>query len=296
MTKNIYLASTFVLLVLLSAFSPYILKFHDSNLSGNPSDWGALGSYIGGIVGATFASLSFVCLLITVLLQRKELKNNSEAQKQQRFEDNFYSLLSQHNTTLSELKCRFDDNSHFLHDLNILLDPKGSPKAELIEVQNKILNDIELSQYFRILYQLLKFICKNDVDNKEREFSDCYISNRDNVTENEKMYASIVRSFVPVKLLHVLALNCIPSYSGLNNLSLYKALLERYEFLEHLRADKLPNNERTFAILDGYSYAFGNNTYLDNKCENIINHFKSKYDDKLTEGSYLHTYTLAHPF
>lgn len=281
---------------MLGTFFPYIFKFHDSNLSGNPSDWGSFGSYIGGIVGATFASLSFVCLLITVLLQRKELKNNSEAQKQQRFEDNFYSLLSQHNTTLSELRCRFDDNSHFLHDLNIILVPKGSPKAELIEVQNKILNDIELSQYFRILYQLLKFICRNDVGNDEQVFNDCYISNQDNVTENEKMYASIVRSFVPVKLLHVLALNCIPSYSGLNNLSLYHALLERYEFLEHLRADKLPDNERTFAILDGYSYAFGKNTYLDKKCESIINHFKSKYDDNLTEGSYLHTYYLAHPF
>lgn len=67
-------------------------------------------------------------------------------------------------------------------------------------------------------------------------------------------------------------LNCIPSYSGLNNLSLYQALIERYEFIEHLRADKLPNNERTFAVLDGYSYAFGGNTYLDKKCEEIINH------------------------
>lgn len=296
MTKKIYIAGAIVLLVILGTFSPYIFKFHDNNLSGNPSDWGALGSYIGGIVGATFASLSFVCLLITVILQRKELKSNSEAQKQQRFEDNFYSLLTQHNTTLSELKCRYEDNSHFLHDLDIILATKDSPKEELIQVQKKILNNIELSQYFRILYQLLKFICRNDIDNKGQEFSDYYISSRDNVTVNEKMYASIVRSFVPVKLLHVLALNCIPSYSGLNNLALYQALIERYEFLEHLRADKLPNNERTFAVLDGYSYAFGENTYLDKKCEEIINHFQSKYDEKLTEGSYLHRYALANPF
>lgn len=296
MTKNIYLAVAIVLLVLLGTFSPYIFKFHDSNLSGNPSDWGDLGSYIGGIVGATFASLSFACLFITVILQRKELKSNSEAQKQQRFEDNFYSLLNQHNTTLSELKCRFEDNSHFLHDLNIDWDDESPPKDQLIYVQNKILNNIELSQYFRILYQLLKFICRNSIDNKEQEFDDCYISNTKNITVNEKMYTSIVRSFVPVKLLDALALNCIPNYSSLNNLPLYRALIERYQFLEHLRVDKLPNNVRTFAILDGYSLAFGENTFLDKKCEEIIKHLKSKFDDKLTEGSYLHTYTLANPF
>lgn len=290
MKKNIYLAGSIILLVLLGTFSPYIFKFHDSNLSGNPSDWGSLGSYVGGIVGATFASLSFAILLITVILQRKEIESNREAQKQQRFEDNFYSLLTQHNSTLSELKCRFEDNYHFLNDLDIDWDQNTSPKGQLIQVQKKILNNIELSQYFRILYQLLKFICRNGIDNKEQKFSNCYISNRNNITVNEKMYASIVRSFVPVKLLPVLALNCIPSYSGLNNLVLFQILIERYQFLEHLKADELPNNQRTFAILDGYSYAFGENTYLDKKCEEIVKYFNSRHDDKLTEGSYLYTY------
>lgn len=285
-----------VFIALIIALVPYAYKFNMAKLSSDPSDWGAFGSYLGGVIGAVFASLSFVGLLVTVINQKQELKDNSKAQELQRFEDTFYSLLSMHNTSLSELKARYENNNHFLHNLNTILDPKNSPKEALEEAQNEILNDIELSQYFRILYQVLKFVCKSNTHNQNRQFSLNYINSKETLTDDEKMYASLVRSFVPVPFLPLLAINCIPSCSGLNNLPLFHALIERYEFLEHLRADKLPDNLRTWTILDGYSYSFGKNTYTEKKCNDIVQHFQSQYDEHLTEGSYLHTYCWNNPY
>ncbi|EKO4254706.1 TPA: hypothetical protein NG238_004394 [Vibrio parahaemolyticus] len=296
-TKHILLVALGIISVaLIIALVPYTYKFHMTKLSSDPSDWGSFGSYLGGVIGAVFASLSFVGLLVTVINQKQELKDNTKAQELQRFEDTFYSLLSMHNTSLSELKARYENNNHFLQNLNTVLDPKNSPKEALEEAQNEILNDIELSQYFRILYQVLKFVCKSNTHNQNRQFSLCYVSSKETLTDDEKMYASLVRSFVPVPFLPVLAINCIPSYSGLNNLALFHALIERYEFLEHLRADKLPDNLRTWAILDGYSYSFGKNTYTEEKCKDIVQHFQSQYDEHLTEGSYLHTYCWNNPY
>jgi hypothetical protein len=297
-TNKLFIFAGFFLSVsIVITCAPYIWTFKNSTLSGNPSDWGSFGSYIGGVLGATFASFSFLCLLYTIRLQRNELKENAIAQQKQRFDDTFYALLSQHNTTLINLQSRYEDKHHLIRNLNTILEPDTTfPRSSLKDAQDEILNDIELSQYFRILYQLLKFICKNNITNQEKEFNECSVSNKNSLTEDEKMYASMVRSYVPVQFLPAMAINCIPTYTGLNNLQLYWLLIERYEFLEHIRIDKLPDNLRTWSILNGYSYAFGKNTNIDNKCHHIMDHFEGRYDDELTEGSYLHTYTLNFPF
>lgn len=274
-------------------------------LSNEQSDWAAFGSYIGGTVGALFASLSFLALLYTVYLQRKELTTainaledgansqrkqvaNYEAQK---FETTFYSLLELHNQAVRELNIQEKELSLYVD--NIAAITEIDVNKYLKTRQEKILSNVELSQYFRVLYQLLKFIAKNNVRNKNKTFNQACLECRKTINDyenEEKMYASLVRSFVPVKLLPVLAINCIPTHDGLNNLLKYWALLERYSFLEHMHLASLKLNLSKFLIFDRYSYAMGEKGNISENVETIKVKYPQYFTDELMKGGYLHTY------
>lgn len=277
------------------------------------SEWGEFGSYIGGTLGAFFAFLSFTGLICTVFLQRKELETaivalnkSAHAQEEQaktyetqRFESTFYSLLQQHNDTLNKLGDRSSEFNGILSNLETEMNEDESLAHYLKKRQVHILQYIELSQYFRILYQLLKFVARNNINNTHKLFNESYLADKTTLDNNtEKMYASIVRSFVPVELLPVLALNCIPSYKGLNNLSMYWEMLERYEFLEHIRLDKMPDNLSTFLILNSYGFALGANNGLNDKLQKILAIYKEPFWQEITKGCYLHIYStnVSSPF
>ena len=307
MLKKVVLLATALAISIVAVACCFYFNQFSGGFSSKSSDWGDFGSYIGGAVGAIFASLSFLALLYTVFLQREELttaisaledgaasqRKQVENHEAQKFETTFYSLLDLHNRAVKELDFNTADFSGYLHNLET--DDSVSVDSYLAARQEHILENVELSQYFRVLYQLLKFIAKNNIRNNEKQFSELSLGCRDTISKyenDEKMYASLVRSFVPVKLLPVLALNCIPTYGGLNNLQRYWALLERYSFLEHMRLDHLPINMSTFLIFDRYSYAMGEKG--QNVIGGLVRQLKSKYPDKfesgLMEGGYLHTY------
>lgn len=288
-------------LFVLAVPSVYFIRF-PGGFSENQTDWASFGSYVGGTVGAVFASLSFLALLYTVYLQREELSTavtalnkSAEAQVEQaktyeiqKFETTFYSLLELHNQALQKL----DTSTTVLSYLSNLKTQEKEISKYLDERQEHILKNTELSQYFRILYQLLKFIAKSNVMNRNKVFNTSYLADRSGITENEefeKMYASFVRSFVPVNILPVLALNCIPSPTCIKNLDSYWHLLERYEFLEHLKIDQLPLNLSSLLILDRYSYALGDLERFKKKQLALKNKYPEYFDDKLMEGGILHT-------
>lgn len=291
-----------------TGFVGAICYLYFNNFSGDfsnkQSDWGSFGSYVGGTISALFASLSFLTLLYAIYLQRKELNTaitalnkSADAHEQQvknneiqKFESTFYSLLEQHNQALKELTSSNIEYHAYLSNLKTI-EENISQADYLKNRQLHILENVELSQYFRVLYQLLKFVAKNNVKNPEKRFDEEYIGCRDSIVTNEneeKLYASIIRSFIPVNVLPVLALNCIPSYKGLNNLQMYWGLFERYEFLEHMRLDKMPVNLTTFLILDRYSHALGSNDFLQEKYGVLLKKYKNLFDTELTEGCYLH--------
>lgn len=275
-------------------------------------DFSDFGAYVGGTLGALFAYLSFTALLYTLHLQQKQ----SITHEIQKFETTFYSLLELHNHTVVELMSKIKDrellalfndypsrnqnpeevsdkdHEDFLKNSNIE-DSFEKPTDCLSYLQDLILKEVELSQYFRVLYQLLKFVATNNVGNPVKKLEDGSFDISNNIDEeNEKMYVSIIRGFVPVKLLPVLALNCIPTKDGLHNLEVYKSLLERYEFLEHTRLDSLPENLATFLILDNYSRTFGENRGIDNKVVAIKAKYSGGFADKLTINNYLFTRPL----
>jgi hypothetical protein len=80
----------FGLIVAVIVVVVYVLNF-DGRLSDDPTAWGAFGDYVGGVLNPVFAFLAFIALLLTIILQsreleltRVELKNSADALKDSR--------------------------------------------------------------------------------------------------------------------------------------------------------------------------------------------------------------------
>ncbi|WP_229628078.1 putative phage abortive infection protein [Vibrio parahaemolyticus] len=144
----------------------------------------------------------------------------------QQFETSFYALLSEHNRALDDLISSNKENrNEGLHLVNL-------GEVEFSFVKRMIEKNSQLRRYFRMLYQLLKFVATNHVENTERNFSEEYLNS--NVSLEEKRYSSLVRSMIPNNVLCLLSVNCCQGGKLTNSFRNYFLLLERYGFLEHL--------------------------------------------------------------
>lgn len=63
-----------ILFVVISAFA---LKFHSSQISGDPAAWGQFGDFIGGVSNPALAFLSLIALCLTIVLQSRQLATSS---------------------------------------------------------------------------------------------------------------------------------------------------------------------------------------------------------------------------
>jgi hypothetical protein len=134
-----------------------------------------------GIVNALFSGLAFAGLIITVLLQREELRESREIFKAQKFEDAFYRLLDFYRNNLNEISITVEKEkvngiaslSHQLRKFqNVSKAPSGESFSDnvsekLFEKINNIL--IPQSRYLGTLESLLSLVMKevsNDEDNK----------------------------------------------------------------------------------------------------------------------------------
>ena len=226
-------------------------------------EWGMLGDLFGGILNPFFALLGLVMLLVTLFqnqrelsLSRKEFEESAEALKsqaetleKQRFEDTFFSLLSQHNIALNNItkeRIDYDLDGKQSKSKSIATTMKvkfvgGGPYLPLIhkfsgleQSRDELLKENnDLNQYFRILYQVLKFIALrcpgstayNNFSVKTLKSTSC--------SNEEKLYSNIVRALMSDDVYYLLAINCWCADSA-DSFYKYKLLVERYSFLEHM--------------------------------------------------------------
>lgn len=212
----------------------YVLKFYSYDISEDSGDWGTFGDYVGGLLNPFLSFLALIVLLRTYSTQRKELEETQEilneqkeTQKRQQFESTFFELLKVHNQALES--CQSDlqnltENYRFLNlrDITSKNDYSKSIKTDI--------ND-RCGHYFRILYQLLKFIA-NSNDEINKAFDNQNIEYAV-VSKNEKMYSNIVRALLTDDLMKVLSMNCYCEHGKDDIFWKYKLLIERYAFFEH---------------------------------------------------------------
>ncbi|MDW1996506.1 putative phage abortive infection protein [Vibrio sp. 299] len=242
-----------ILIVSILFFTFYLYVEYNNTLYPNANDslslaekagiLGTKGDYFGGLLNPFLAFCSLMALLHTIRLQSKELSMTREelsktteanskqaealekqvkAARQQQFDNTFATLLSEHNKILSEIA----ENDKAQH----VLDFEHCKSA--MDARRNILGNHSLCKYYRVLYQLLKFIARNHPDNKEKDFSPEYLVSKP--TDDEKAYSSLVRAMIPSNLILGLANNCAFGRTTSKDYLEYTLLVERYAMLEHL--------------------------------------------------------------
>jgi hypothetical protein len=217
-------------------------------LSKDAARWGTFGDFFGGTLNPILSFLALMVLLRTFSMQREELdlqreelketkailKEQFETQKRQQFENTFFELLKVHNQALESCQSDlqrlmgggiFSRINYRWIDLKKTTLENGNEKPIKTDINDTC------GHYFRVLYQLLKFIA-NSNDEINKKFDDQNIEHAV-VSNNEKMYSNIVRASLTDDVMKVLSINCYCEHGKNDIFWKYKLLIERYAFFEH---------------------------------------------------------------
>jgi hypothetical protein len=254
-------------------FISNLFSFFDDSRS-----FGTFGDYFGGMLNPVLTFLTFMGLLITIVLQQKELRltrseiktssralsEQAETQEKQRFENTFFSLFEQHNQLLNLIceprKDKWSDGGSDLRQVHTLCTLETI--SSLKDAKNRLQSKNELvGHFYRTMYQLLKLIAtkhpgsKISLDCPEELLRDVPVS------DEEKFYSNLVRSVLSYEVTQLLAINC---YSDNDSFYKFKALIIRYEFLEHMPFEVREKNCRVLIeSIDHYGVAaFGKSQFL----------------------------------
>ncbi|TMO72743.1 hypothetical protein CWC17_13030 [Pseudoalteromonas sp. S3785] len=234
--------------------TPYVLNFSNNAISKNPQDWGAFGSYLGGLLSPF---LAIGCLYYVV-----------KTFKQQSFENTFNLLLEQHNDIAHKITLKGDSKASIVDDtLNKLgnewlVKEKNSASADINESP-------QINSYLRVAYQVLKFVDENCPDDKRK-------------------YSRIFRSFLSNELVLLLALNSAKRNKKERFKFLkYKRLIERYEILEHLYISFQNNDVNNFTRSNNYLILERFNESAFGDCVNYARFIDSAFKHYILSGKAL---------
>lgn len=264
------------IILFLMTTSLYFYNFHGV-FSNSKGDWGAFGDFIGGTLNPLFAFLSLIAIIYTISIQTQELEYSREELKatkdelaksadaqtkqselfemqnksinQQTFENTFFKLLEHHNELIGVLYDEIEKDG--LGSIFI----KGNELIESLKRHNQGI----IKTYFMTLYQILKF-----VDKQNEKF-------KDENSFDTKFYINIIRATLDDGVLSLLAIEGV-----IEGFDKSKMLIEKYELLEHLNIDSIPlkisydwakiqrnKKEEILEVLFLYNdKAFGKNTDL----------------------------------
>jgi len=172
-------------------FIPNIIRYFNNTklLSDNDlyiTNLGYFGSFLSGSIGLVFAFVTLILLVFTFLEQSR--KNEiSEV------ESRIFKLIE----VLVEIK----NQNELSRKVEIFLE-KNNDISDLSLFKNELKkNHLEFSNFFRMLYQILKYINTN-----EHIISNQYFNKK--VNRRVKDYTNIIRSYLDTNLLTCLAINC----------------------------------------------------------------------------------------
>lgn len=269
-----------------------------------PSDrdaWGQTGDFFGGVLNPIISMGALILLFFNLRLTKGELEDTKKilhlqtnSQEKQRFEDTFFSLLNQHNNLIEKLNDRLPKiKFNYGGRLNLCVIPTAyNARDELWKLVSE--KESLIRTYFRVLYQLLKFI-KNNYPDKNVAFEMKYeISLKDKANRNyskiifdgddarsftkEKAYSNFVRSFIPDFLGELIIINSIYNEKENNEICGYKEfadLLSRYAFFEHFPID---NSDENF--LEALSFCYDESKKCNNDVENPSSIYKEILGEK----------------
>ena len=248
---------------------------------------GTFGDFFGGVLNPIFTFLTFFGLIITIVIQRMELRLAREeyektavALNTQAIESTFFNTLDLHHKIVESLKFdpavvppgergRLRKNAGIIRPLKDPQIGRNVFTAILQELSDSCLSVTEfhktykliqtehnhiLGHYFRNLYQALK-----TVDNYSTEILSY---------QQKHKYAGILRAQLSSSELALLFLNCL---DGMVDEGQFKNLLVRYRMLEHL----------PLTAAGGLYYFVGTTTAIAD--ETIIRQYTKESDISMVE-------------
>lgn len=232
--------------LLVALLLAYVLTF-GINLSQKQETWGQFGDFLGGVLNPIFSFMALIGLLITIALQVRQLRisahelrsaeaalsSQSDATKAQNFEASFFQLLRMHNDVINAIDLQSEDGritkgrdcfKVFVNRLekDLRMDG-GSQKYEVFATQYEIFyinHEHEIGHYFRLLYNIVKFVKLTDGIDKKR-------------------YTNLLRAQLSSYELKLLFYNCISSWGK----EKFKPLVEEFALLKTIPTTVLPENE-----------------------------------------------------
>jgi hypothetical protein len=280
------------------------LVFFINIFSLGTSSFGEWGDFFGGVLNPILTFLTFMGLLITIIIQKKELKESRDVfikqqealEKQQEemtiqsFDNKFFQMLNSFNEITNALKLNIYQKEYSSKELfeqlveelkkeiftkyneDVIVNDIKSNKIDYIyaifpDFNNKF--DTTFKYYFLNLYQLLKFI-DEDIPHKDKD-------------KYSKKYANILRAQLSKNELILLTYNAIGvmEFCGDN----YKKLVEKYSFFEHLTYDDYISDnqysEHIINIINSILKLYDDKVFGENK--GIINNIKIIQDDNIPQ-------------
>ena len=253
--------------------------------------FGQFGDFFGGVANPILTFLTFMGLIMTIIIQkkeliltRKEMRDSSNALRQQvvnqdkqRFEDTFFSLLDEHNRILSNITLYPEMDSEksmvAIARSNLIggLYLSQRDNESIYEKKKNLLSGYQpVNQYFRVLYQLLKFVASSCPTSTVKDSFSSDSLKKTTSSKEEKIYTSIIRSFLSEDIYYLLLINCFCDSED-DQFFEYKLLIERYAFFEHFGFRRAGNMHMIGELVRNYdNKAFGDSRMI----EDIINSFE----------------------
>lgn len=226
----------------------------------SPTERGTFGDMFG-TTNSLFSGLALAGIMISILLQRAEIKIQTEELKEtrqefrtqnqtlkiQRFENTFFNMINQYHTIVNsteEYYYKPRENNHspgqepekviingrdaFVYQYNKLLTELKKDEDNYNEIYkthyNLFIND--LGHFFRYIYRIIKIV-------DEADFSYGNNNNENEIHKLKYMYVSILRSQISDYELAWIFYNGIYK----KNNDKFKILIEKYSFLKNLQSE-----------------------------------------------------------
>ena len=239
--------------------------------------------------------------------QNRAIEQRQLAQEQQRitqvqqFENTFFSLLANHERSLTKIT---ESNNGLISIADTALIRLKEKRVNEKKYHLNFFEYNDITSYFIVLYQMLKLMKQyphlEDISDEEKLLI-------------EKKYTSLIRAYIPKNVLMLILFNCVvvdddddDDDHKCNNFKEYRDIIENYAFLEHVsfkfvihidaRKSTIDLFESSFTnvltlIANTYSFeksAFGYNiNIVKDSIDNIVRyHFNKIIHDKLKEKGF----------
>ncbi|MBS0498229.1 MAG: putative phage abortive infection protein [Proteobacteria bacterium] len=253
------IASIFLVFV----FGIYILHFIiNGELINNAKDlqntWAQFGDYVGGFLSPILAFLALIALLCSIHIQTRELNhsveqlsksaealnNQNKLIQKQNFEETFFQMLKLYNEIVQTIAITEQINTvptkiegrdalahmygifttRYLNNNNKI--DKSDPEKDKREKYAKFYRTHggKFGHYYRIIYNILKFIGNSDLAYKEQKF-----------------YADILRAQLSEHELVLFFYNLF-YFEGNGKGKMYK-WVEQYNILKHIEREVIPESD-----------------------------------------------------